>query len=566
MTAASYFGGSGDDELRGVAIGSDGSIFVSGNSSSSELAALVTTPLAMGEGFVAKLDGSGSKVLWLSRVPAGGSLKLTAQDEPILITGQKLTKLSADGTSISWTGADVGAAIDAFDIAPQGDIALIAGNDVFSFASDGITQKFRGKTGRSHAVGVAIDPKSGEVLASGDQNAGYGTCGGPWRSPFIFRYDATGKQTAKLYDYPGQAACDEQLAADSFFTHLRFEPNGELWVTGGSDGGNTVLSRTAGDLSKNSTALAGACFDSACYGWKGAAAPRFVARVNSAFSDFERATFIVAHFNKQPKGCTCDVPQDDGSGARPNSAGLDFVFRTSTGDVVGAGSAGWHFPVVDAWYPAAAYTPGYPAVVSVLDGELKTMKMATLLPGTGSTQAADYRGGRLVVVGSAPDNSTWVAPAGQEQQAQAVLEPLPAGAPLQAKYGGGKSDGFIYVACVTTDAECGAAPRPTGGSGGAGSTAGAGTTDTAGTTNSGTGTSGGGDGASAAGTSNSGIAGNVAGNAATSGDSGGCGCAVATPTRARSSIAALALLGSLGRRRKRTSARTRARSFARKRI
>jgi hypothetical protein len=544
VTAASYLGGMADDALTGVAIGSDGSIFVSGNSASATLAGVAGTTLEPGGGFVAKLDAAGKKLVWLSRIEAAGALKLSAHDEPLVVTGHHVTKLSADGSSVVWTGADTGSDIAAFDVAASGDVALVSGNDVFRFDADGTTQKFRTKTERSNAVAVAFDPVSGDVFASGDQNAGYGTCGGPWRSPFIFRYDASGMRTSKLYDYSGQAACDQSLAADSFFTQLRFEANGEFWVTGGADGGNTVLGRAAADLSKDNPALVGACFASACYGWKGAAAPRFIAHVNSGFTDFERATFVVAHFNKQPAGCSCDVPQDDGSGARPNSAGLDFVFRTSTGDVVGAGSAGWHFPVVNAWYPAAAYSPGYPAVVSVLDGELKSMKMATILPGTGSTKAAAYRGGRLVVVGSAPDNSAFVAPAGQEAQAEATITPLPVAAPLQTKFGGGKSDGFLYVACVTSDQECGAAPEKEPSGGGA-SPGGSATMPAA----AGTSPTSGGSSQSEADSSALGGDGNPNASSQTHA-AAGCGCSIPGRPAARCFFAGLLALSGVGRMRR----------------
>ena len=548
VTASSYFGGEADDELGGVAIGSDGSIFVSGTSASTMLAGKPGSMLAPGGGFVAKLDRNGTKVEWLARIAAAGELKLTPSDEPIVITGSRLTKLAPDGSTITWSGADVGAAISGFDLGPSGDLGLIAGNTVYRFASDGVTQQLKIATGRSNAVGVAIDPLSGDLFASGDQNAGYGTCGGPWRSPFIFRYDATGQKTAKLYDYSGQAACDQGLAADSFFTRLRFEQNGEFWVTGGSDGGNTVLGRAASDLASANAALTGACFSSPCYGWKGAAAPRFVGRMGPDFADFQRATFIVAHFNKQPAACSCDVTNDDGSVPRANSAGLDFVFRTSTGDVVGAGSSAWHFPVLNAWFPAAAYSPGYPAVVSVLDGNLAAMKMATLLPGTGSTRAAAYRGGRLVVVGGAPDNSSWTAPAGQEAQAQATVPAVPEGASLQAKFGGGKKDGFIYVACVTTDAECGNAPA-VGAAGATGASGSAGSNNASG-----------GDTPSAAGSSSS-----LAGVPATAGTdsaapgarSSGCGCRIVGACGSGRALWALAALvvGSFlyGRRRGRVA-------------
>jgi len=475
VTAASYFGSTGKDSLTGVAIASDGAILISGNSDASSLGGPAARMLGTGGGFVAKLDRAGTKLVWFSWLEAAGQLGLTPRDEPIVVTGDHLTKLALDGSSVIWKTATLGSTVKSFAVAGSGAVAVLAGSHAVALAADGQTVLIDvPNVGRSNPSAVALEPSSGDLFVSGDHNAGYGTCGGPWRSPFIFRYDQSANRIWTLYDYAGQAACDVDLAADSFFSHLFFQPDGTLYTTGGADGGNTVLTRSAHDLAKNNPALAGACFASPCYGWKGAAAPRYVGRLKSDFSDFERSSFIVAHFNRAPPGCSCDVPQDDGSTARANSAGLDYVFPTSTGDVVGAGAAGWHFPTVNAWFPQAAYTPGYPAVLAVLDHDLKTMKMATLLPGTGSTQAAAYRGGRIVVVGNAPDNSHWTPPAGQETLAQATISAAPAGGALQADFGGGTQDGFIYVGCVTNESECSAVPPPvSGGGGGAVSGAGA---------------------------------------------------------------------------------------------
>ncbi len=539
-TASSYFGGSGDDSIEGVAITDDGSIIIAGNSTSTSLFAQ-EKKLEAGDGFVARLNRDGTKVVWLSRLGhLATAIDLTKSGDPVVATGSRLVKLSlADGALA--TDAELGGTVAAFDVGADERVAAVVGTDLVVRAADFKTESLRKGIGRSHPWSVAFAPDGATIYVSGDTNAG--NCPNPkdpYRSPFLFGFDAAGARVSTFLDPTGAVACGQySLQADSFFQHVTFDSTGALWLTGASDGGNTVLGRDATDLAKPSPALTSACYKSACYGWKGAAKPGFLGRMNAARDNFDKATFMIGHFSVEHEPCSCDIKNQVDGSTRPNSAGLDFVFTTSKGTVIGAGSSAWHFPSKNAWYPAAAYTAGYPAVVGELDANLSSMTMATMLPGTGSTKWAAYRGGRLVVVGGAANNSAWTPPAGQESYAQASITPLPAGAALQGAYGGGAKDGFVYVACVTDDAECGAPPPPVTGTGGAGNGTGStGNVGTGSTGNVGTGSTG---------NVGTGSTGNVAG--AGSGAEGndtsadGCGCSV--PVRRGSSAALVALLAGL---------------------
>lgn len=463
-TASFYFGGSGDDSIEGVAFAGDGSILISGNSTSTDLFDS-ERQVEAGDGFVARLDRGGSKVLWVTRVSSlSTGIDLTSSGNPVVASGNRLINLDLADGNLAAEGTFDGT-VAAFDVGQDDRVAVVVGTTVVVRAADLTEEFWRTDVGRDHPWSVAFTPDGQTVYVSGDTNAG--DCNGPYRSPFLFGFDAQGQKISTFLDPSGAVACGEhQLQADSFFTRVSFDATGALWLTGGADGGNTVLQRDPSNLADENPALSGACYASACYGWKGAAAPGFVGRMNAARDSFDRATFIVSHFNVEHDPCSCDVTNPSDGAVRANSAGLKFVFTTSQGTVVGAGASAWHYPSKAAWYPAAAYTPGYPAVVSVFDSQLTKMSMATMLPGTGSTNWAAYRGGRLAVVGAAADNSTWTPPAGQEAFAQATVTPLPAGAALQSNYGGGAKDGFVYIACVTDDAECDAPPGPSLGVGG----------------------------------------------------------------------------------------------------
>jgi hypothetical protein len=91
--------------------------------------------------------------------------------------------------------------------------------------------------------------------------------------------------------------------------------------------------------------------------------------------------------------------------------------------------------------------------MGVFTEDLTQITQASMIPGTRDAYG-DYQKGRLVVAGKAVDFSTAVldtAEAGWD-----VDLPTTQGA-LQTSFGGGASDGYFLVACMSTTQGCGAA-------------------------------------------------------------------------------------------------------------
>lgn len=462
VQTTSYFGGGDVDEIRAAAIGADGAIYVAGTSASAEIAGSAGTRLSDGNGFVARLAPAADAIDWLARTANVKDMVVGPDGHLLLLHDSHIAALTTDGKSFAWEGPDVGAT-EAFSVGAHGKIAVLAG-DAFLFDSGGQTELWSKDVGRSHPAAIAIDPVTGDVFVSGDTNTNTGH--EPWRSPFLFRYAAAdGERTLELYDWPGPAVRenDRMLQADSFVTHLAFMPDGELWIGAGSDGGNTVLRQEPDDLDTAQDALEGACFDGPCFGYKGAKKTGMFARMKPELTDMDRASWVIPYVG-MPPGTVQDPPCgckggdfQGGDGVNPGSFAVQDIVPVQD-EVVLLGNPWGDAPVTTdtAWYPQAVYGGGGIGWMAIFSEDLSSIRQGSMLPGTKSAYGT-YRGGRLVVVGKAQSSDPPSDPA-----EEGWLTNLPTdGTSLQADFGGGDTDGYLIVACMTTEEECTAPPSET---------------------------------------------------------------------------------------------------------
>jgi len=101
---------------------------------------------------------------------------------------------------------------------------------------------------------LAIDPKDGSFFYGGDRSTNTGSQ--PWLQPYLYRYDADGRRTAKLWDWtPKLCACGDDgngLCADSSPRLMDIAPDGTLVIGAWSDGGNSVFTRQPTELDQPS--------------------------------------------------------------------------------------------------------------------------------------------------------------------------------------------------------------------------------------------------------------------------------------------------------------------------
>jgi hypothetical protein len=545
VQTVSFLGGAAADEIRAGVLRSDRSIALAGRSASATVTAGATAAggaevrLEAGDGFVVTLDSAGTAVAQVLRLAPVAAMLEASGEELVVAAGQKVHGISLSKKAFSWSSDDLGATVAKLIRTSRGYVALVD-KSIIAIDSSGKTQ-WSVNIGKSRVSAIAADATY--VYAGGDQNTNTGQ--EPYRSPYVFRYEAASGAVSsgwKLYNWSGPdvRANARNLQADSFINQLRVDGAGKLWLSAGSDGGNSVLTRPSGNLDGVQSALAGACYDGPCFGYKGAKKTGMIASVAADIPDLERASWIIPYLKRPGPGARNTPACGCKSGpAEPNSMTIeDLAFAPDT--VIAVATTTYRPPETDnGWYHDTVYQSGT-TWLGFFDRGLRQLSMATMIPGTRGPAGAELRGGRLLVFGAAGDTSAVVPAAGEETWARSLPVTAPNGViPVQPAYGGGTSDGYFMVACAGTDAECSAAPpplvvpqpagSPDGGSAGGGGPAG-----------SVNGLDGGGPGSSA--------------DRAASASSGGCGCQGGTAdpqgARDRAAYASFGLLLALSIRRK----------------
>jgi len=107
------------------------------------------------------------------------------------------------------------------------------------------------KLGDANAAGwLGINAKNGRLYYGGDRNTR--TNREPYRQPFLFEFDNTGKQIERYWEpSPKEIGSDAgHLESDSSVRGIVFRADGKAVVAGWSDGGNSVFTRQVGDWRK----------------------------------------------------------------------------------------------------------------------------------------------------------------------------------------------------------------------------------------------------------------------------------------------------------------------------
>jgi hypothetical protein len=95
-----------------------------------------------------------------------------------------------------------------------------------------------------------VDPE-GNAYWGGDRNTH--TNKEPWRQPYLYKYNPAGERVWALWEFPPKdmGADRAGLQADSSVRGVAATADGQLLVSGWSDGGNSVFQRQATDWKKN---------------------------------------------------------------------------------------------------------------------------------------------------------------------------------------------------------------------------------------------------------------------------------------------------------------------------
>jgi len=440
-TFSSYFGGSGDDSITSVVYMTSGSIIIGGTTTSND-GPFKKAPHLGGSpssgGFIASLSGDGSKVEWIYLTSPVASIEYNEKNNELVASGASIAfSLSTDGKKVNWN-------VTSFGECTSCTVRFFKNGDTLLLRSGGWVRISDGKVVLSHSVkksrmpAITVDVDD-HVIVGGDQSSH--TCCEPWRDPYIFIEDATVPKAPlqgfpPLWDFnPKLVHTDHlQLQADSFFNFLTTDHTGKVWVSGSSDGGNTVFTRNPYNLTELQTAAEGKCLSSPCFGYKGANKATWIGAFTNDFSNLETQSWHLAYVGvNRTTPCQCL----GGKNVHPNGikmTGVTFLgTQTEVSFVVTYGNSASRLPETsNRWYTPVSGTGGF---VSIFDAELKQLLLSTYLIGTKGVNSA-----------SALISKNEVAFGGIAGNPSGRPDSIPCTKCTQKSYGGGDSDGFLWIA------------------------------------------------------------------------------------------------------------------------
>jgi|GEM_PF-2513501 len=373
------------------------------------------------------------EVYVLGRVIGGFDVrKLGAKTHEMGLTPEKqedhfIAKLSGDGAGIEWISVAEKRAIDfGFRTNDELLVELAGSHDMIVLGADGARKSalVRESTAQSRRCPMAVSPFDGAFYFGGDFHSGTGH--EPYRNPYMFRFDKDGKVAWTAYNWTGPIVGMDfyRDVSDSAVRKVRFGNNGDIYIVGWSDGGNTVLRKQPYDLDKG---LPG----------RGAFDDMSAAQVGS-FCHILKMDAKTSHVTAR----TMIIPYHPFTN-RPNSAGVSDMLELPDGRlVVTGGSAYGLIETRDAWVEpwavkaekdkATARPHGGPFMM-IFSSDLAVLEFSSLTPAV-SGQFLAQRDGKLLLSGGAT--------AAMESY-NVRHTPIVKNA-LQEKHGGG-TDGYLML-------------------------------------------------------------------------------------------------------------------------
>lgn len=270
LSASTYLGGGGDDVGAAVAIASDGTVVVGGtftdlpapNAESSLLGADGTSP-----GAVLRFSADGKTLKSVTRL--GNSvddLELDPATDRIAVVGDfGLAVLSPDADQVLWSksgsgiGDSGGAEYSAgrrVAVGVDGTVAALFNRLVWVFDAEGVPASGAAPNGtridiadtyidaglfNERVEDLAVDDAGGAVIV-----AGWGQTSAGAQTPSLVAIDVSdtfGAELWKDYNWWASALNSTTLKADSRMVRVSRGNDGNLYVSGYFDGGNTVFAK-----------------------------------------------------------------------------------------------------------------------------------------------------------------------------------------------------------------------------------------------------------------------------------------------------------------------------------
>jgi hypothetical protein len=318
LCSLSYLGGSQNDDTKGTGILADKQIIVGGNNSEN----YNQTPQNLnggGNGVIYFFSPNGKTVNKVVRVGTNlTALKYVAETNTIYAVSEtKLLSINPDNQSLNWS-KEIGSNTVQMIAANSNYITTVVGNKVTLFDKSG-TEVKNFTVGIKTISGLEVDTTGKTYIAGYTQKDG-GGCS-QYKSPYLASFDTSGTQVWKNYDWTHAQVFDTGNCADSRVDNL-FIKNGKLYMTGWTDGGNSVFRSNPRDLSKTVTNVVIDKYNET-WGMSGAKSIAYFAKLDLNTGNHELGQFLLSRM-------------DNNSG---NSVGIKSLFVDNNENIYLGGSA-----------------------------------------------------------------------------------------------------------------------------------------------------------------------------------------------------------------------------------
>lgn len=469
LLAASWLGGKFDDEIVGVAIAPDMSIWLAGNTVDLKLADVERKLLGPAgtlnteappepakkeakakahpslHGFLARISPDGQKAMSMTEFGYGkatfsklfldkaGKIYLFGTANEALSLG---TEKVDRGTFVATLDPEGGKLLQViskdgmkdFAVDENGEVVVLAGGKMTRYSADGKTEKWTvgwKHHGNNVPGAIALAPATGVASV-----VGYGmthTGKEPYKDPYGYGFDREGKQVWALWNPDPKKEKSPKFAAEGEVCnglmadttgHAASASGNSLYFMLFADGGNTVCMRDPLDVDKplDKKVLDGVHQNGPGYGFRGASKTSVIFRIDSASGTIEKGTWMCAWKDA----------------AHANGLGIDAAVRDEAGRQILVGGSAFGCPTKHPWYVCreGGYAGG--GFLAIFDPEFKMLQCG-YFPAT-NIHAVSTRGNTVVIAGSVKE---W-------EDAESSTSPR-IFKPLQKKFGGGSKDGFFAI-------------------------------------------------------------------------------------------------------------------------
>ncbi|MEH0937837.1 hypothetical protein [Micromonospora psammae] len=203
------------------------------------------TTLGKGPGAVLRLDGTGRRLLGVTRL-AGvvEDLEVHREGGEIAVaTDRGVALLDPRATTARWQRAGAASRVA---VGAAGTVAAVVGGAVRVYDLRGAALATIRPDGRT-VSDVAVDDRSGLVFVSGYRQVNAGPCV-PVQIAYVHAYDRRGALRWRAYDHPAAKLGDR--CADSRAERVSMGRDGKLYLAGVTDGGNSIFGRSAADVTR----------------------------------------------------------------------------------------------------------------------------------------------------------------------------------------------------------------------------------------------------------------------------------------------------------------------------